>query len=171
MRVIKKYSNRRLYDTSASRYVNLDELAALVRGGDEVQVLDANNGEDLTRAVLLQVLLEANGGAALFPVGLLHRIIRAGGDGVMQRAMLKQVALGFDLLDAQVTRFERQFGWMRPDGPPPDVGTPGPPPEAEPQSRPAASTPSPASASAPDELDALRDRLASLEGRLRGERR
>jgi polyhydroxyalkanoate synthesis repressor PhaR len=167
MRVIKKYSNRRLYDTSSSRYVNLDELAALVRAGEEVQVLDANNGEDLTRNVLLQVVLEGNGGAELFPVGLLHRIIRYGAEGVMQRAMLKQVSLGLELLDVQVTRFERQFGWLRPDVAPPDVGSPSPPPEPEPEPGPRGRAKAGA-APETDELDALRDRLASLKGRLRG---
>jgi hypothetical protein len=132
-----------------------------------VQVLDANNGEDLTRNVLLQVVLEGNGGAELFPVGLLHRIIRYGAEGVMQRAMLKQVSLGLELLDVQVTRFERQFGWMRPDVAPPDVGSPSPPPEPEPEPGPRGRAKAGA-APETDELDALRDRLASLEGRLRG---
>jgi polyhydroxyalkanoate synthesis repressor PhaR len=56
--VIKKYGNRRLYDTSASRYVNLDEIAAMVRNGTDVQVVDAKTGEDLTRATLMQVIAE-----------------------------------------------------------------------------------------------------------------
>ena len=119
MRVIKKYSNRRLYDTTASRYVNLDELGALVRSGEEVQVLDASSGDDLTRVLLLQVLIETSGGADLFPIGLLHRIIRTRGDSPAQRAALQQLAMGLELLDGQVTRFERQFGWVLPDFAPP----------------------------------------------------
>jgi polyhydroxyalkanoate synthesis repressor PhaR len=56
--VIKKYGNRRLYDTSASRYVNLEEIAAMVRNGKDVQVVDAKTGEDLTRTTLMQVIAE-----------------------------------------------------------------------------------------------------------------
>jgi polyhydroxyalkanoate synthesis repressor PhaR len=165
VRVIKKYSNRRLYDTNASRYVNLDEIAALVRGGEELQVLDASNGDDLTRQVLLQVLLELNGGVDLLPPGLLHRMIRHGVEGPMQRVLLRQMAVGLELLDAQIHRMERQFGWLRPDmAPPPNVGNAEPPPD-EPNPTP---PPSPGQAPAESELDALRDRLAALEGRLKG---
>lgn len=56
--VIKKYANRRLYDTSASAYVTLEHLSELVRQGKEFTVLDAKTGEDLTRAVLAQIIFE-----------------------------------------------------------------------------------------------------------------
>jgi len=56
--VIKKYANRRLYDTSAGRYVNLEDLAARIRKGEEIQVLDAASGEDLTRVILTQIIVE-----------------------------------------------------------------------------------------------------------------
>lgn len=57
--VLKKYGkNRRLYDTTAKRYVNLDELAAMIRNGTEVQVVDAKTGEDLTRVCLMQIVME-----------------------------------------------------------------------------------------------------------------
>ena len=54
--LIKKYGNRRLYDTAGSRYVNLDNLAAMVRAGREVRVLDAKTGRDLTRVTLTQII-------------------------------------------------------------------------------------------------------------------
>ncbi len=57
--VIRKYGNRRLYDTSASRYVNLDDIARAIRGGSEVEVVDARTGEDLTRVILTQIIVEA----------------------------------------------------------------------------------------------------------------
>ena len=57
-RVIKKYENRRLYDTEESRYVNLEEVAALIRGGAQIQVVDAKSGEDLTRHVMAQIIVE-----------------------------------------------------------------------------------------------------------------
>ena len=76
--VIRKYGNRRLYDTSASRYINLDGLAALVRNGTEVQVVDAKTGEDLTRVTLTQVIVEnAKEQPGALPLELLRQIIVA----------------------------------------------------------------------------------------------
>lgn len=57
-RLIRKYGNRRLYDTTAKRYVNLDEIAQIVREGCDLQVVDAKSGEDLTRATLTQIIME-----------------------------------------------------------------------------------------------------------------
>ena len=86
--VIKKYANRRLYDTSAGRYVNLDDLAALIRNGEDVQVVDATNGEDLTRVVLTQIIVEdAKGQPTGLPLELLRQLIiasdRAGQEFIM----------------------------------------------------------------------------------------
>ncbi len=76
--VIRKYPNRRLYDTSAGRYVNLEEVAALVRRGSPVQVLDARSGEDVTRVVLTQIIVEdAKDRPAGLPLELLRQLIMA----------------------------------------------------------------------------------------------
>jgi polyhydroxyalkanoate synthesis repressor PhaR len=76
--VIRKYPNRRLYDTSAGRYVNLDDLAALIRKGQDVQVVDARTGEDLTRVVLTQIIVEdAKGQPTGLPLELLRQLIMA----------------------------------------------------------------------------------------------
>src|SRR4051794_19704498 len=76
--VIKKYGNRRLYDTAASRYVNLDEVAGLVRAGADIQVVDAKTGEDLTRPVLTQIIMEeAKDQRAGLPLELLRQLIVA----------------------------------------------------------------------------------------------
>ena len=76
--VIKKYENRRLYDTGASRYVNLDDVARMVREGVEVQVVDARTGEDLTRVVLTQIIMEdAKGHESGLPLELLRKLIVA----------------------------------------------------------------------------------------------
>lgn len=76
--VIKKYGNRRLYDTSSSRYINLDEVAALIRKGVDVQVVDAKTGEDLTRVVLTQIITEdARGQPTGLPLELLRQLIIA----------------------------------------------------------------------------------------------
>lgn len=165
MRIIKKYSNRRLYDTTASAYVNLEELARLVQDGESIQVSDAATGEDLTRQVLLQVILEARGGIELLPPGLLHRVIRYSGDQPWQRVALRQLAGGFEVLDAQITAFERQLGMWKRDAPPPAefVGEPQPPPYA---ARDPQAPPPPEKARGDVELDELRQRLAALEERL-----
>ena len=76
--VIKKYGNRRLYDTSASRYINLEEIATLVRNGKEVRVVDAKTGEDLTRVTLTQIIVEdARVGPTGLPLELLRQLIVA----------------------------------------------------------------------------------------------
>jgi polyhydroxyalkanoate synthesis repressor PhaR len=76
--VIRKYPNRRLYDTSAGRYVNLEDVAGLIREGREVQVVDAKSGEDLTRVILTQIIVEdAKGQPTGLPLELLRQLIMA----------------------------------------------------------------------------------------------
>jgi polyhydroxyalkanoate synthesis repressor PhaR len=76
--IIKKYENRRLYDTGASRYVNREDVARMVRQGMEVEVRDARTGEDLTRVVLTQVIMEdAKGRDSGPPLDLLRQLIVA----------------------------------------------------------------------------------------------
>jgi polyhydroxyalkanoate synthesis repressor PhaR len=78
--IIKKYENRRLYDTFNSRYVNLEEIAQMVRDGTEVKVIDAASGEDLTRLVLAQIIVEnAKASNSAFPLEMLRQIIIASG--------------------------------------------------------------------------------------------
>lgn len=76
MVVVKKYGNRRLYDTEESRYVTLDELTEKIRRGAEVRVEDAKTGADLTQATLAQIVLESRGAAGFLPVPLLLQLIR-----------------------------------------------------------------------------------------------
>ena len=76
--IIRKYPNRRLYDTSSGRYVNLEDVAQLIRSGAEVQVVDARTGEDLTRVVLTQIIVEdAKGQPAALPLDLLRQLVMA----------------------------------------------------------------------------------------------
>ena len=76
-RIIKKYPNRRLYDTSTSTYITLAEVRQLVIDGTQVAVRDAKSGEDLTRSILLQIILEEEaGGAPMFSEAALANIIR-----------------------------------------------------------------------------------------------
>jgi polyhydroxyalkanoate synthesis repressor PhaR len=74
--VVKKYGNRRLYDTEESRYVTLEELAEKVRRGTDVRVLEAKTSEDLTQATLAQIILESRGASRRLPISLLVQLIR-----------------------------------------------------------------------------------------------
>lgn len=78
---IKKYSNRRLYDTDESRYITLEELTDRIKRGKDVRVVDAKSGEDLTQSTLVQIVLETPA-AKLMPVGLLARMIRMQDDAL-----------------------------------------------------------------------------------------
>ena len=82
--LIKKYGNRRLYDTDSSRYITLDELAEKVRAGADAKVVDAKSGEDLTQATLTQLIMENRGAAKLLPAALLHQLIRLGDDALAE---------------------------------------------------------------------------------------
>lgn len=82
--LIKKYGNRRLYDTARSRYITLEELADIVRREEGVRVVDARTGEDLTTATLAQVIIEGRGAARLLPLPLLVQLIRMGDDSLAE---------------------------------------------------------------------------------------
>jgi polyhydroxyalkanoate synthesis repressor PhaR len=77
--VIKRYSNRKLYDTQESRYVTLEELEELIRGGREISVVDVSTGEDLTSVTLAQIILEnERAHRATLPTSFLHQLIKYG---------------------------------------------------------------------------------------------
>lgn len=82
--LVKKYGNRRLYDTDSSRYITLDELTEKVRAGAEVTVIDAKTGADLTQGTLTQVIIEGRGVGSFLPVPLLHQLIRLGDDSLAE---------------------------------------------------------------------------------------
>ena len=74
--IIKKYANRRLYDTESSSYITLDRLAQMVREGREFQVVDAKSGEDITRQVLTQIIVDEEArGATMLPINFLKQLI------------------------------------------------------------------------------------------------
>jgi polyhydroxyalkanoate synthesis repressor PhaR len=94
--LIKKYGNRRLYDTAGSRYVNLEDLAALVRAGKDVRVVDAKTGRDLTRVVLTQIITEdAKEKPTGLPLELLRQLIIAS-DEVRQEFLMWYLKSAFD---------------------------------------------------------------------------
>lgn len=82
--LVKKYGNRRLYDTGDSKYVTLDELAAKIRSGVDLRVVDAQTNEDLTQATLVQIVLETGNAAKFLPVQLLTQMIRLSDDSLAE---------------------------------------------------------------------------------------
>ena len=102
--VIKKYGNRRLYDTAASRYLNLEEIAALIRQGNEVTVVDAKTGQDLTRVTLTQIITED---AKDKPTGLPLELLRQLPHG---NSVLLDVLVGTFVGDTAAYAGGRLFG-------------------------------------------------------------
>ncbi|MEP4378599.1 MAG: polyhydroxyalkanoate synthesis repressor PhaR [Alphaproteobacteria bacterium] len=81
--IIKKYANRRLYNTSTSKYVTLDDLSQMVKDGTEFQVVDAKSGDNITRSVLTQIIFEEESkGQNLLPVSFLRQLIQFYGDSL-----------------------------------------------------------------------------------------
>ncbi|MEX0752109.1 MAG: polyhydroxyalkanoate synthesis repressor PhaR [Xanthobacteraceae bacterium] len=140
--IIKKYANRRLYNTGTSTYVTLEDLAVMVKQGEDFVVYDAKSGEDITRSVLAQIIFEQENkeGQSLLPIAFLRQLIRFYGDSMQtlvprfleisissltreQEKMREQVAQafgasGFGSLEEQARRnmemFERAFAMFTP---------------------------------------------------------
>jgi polyhydroxyalkanoate synthesis repressor PhaR len=110
---IKKYANRRLYDTSNSRYINLEDIAGLVRNGKNVQVVDAGTGEDLTRVTLTQIIVEAaKGQPAGLPLELLRQLIVTT-DHVGQEFILWYLKSAFDTYQKVQSSVQDRFSQMQ----------------------------------------------------------
>jgi polyhydroxyalkanoate synthesis repressor PhaR len=153
--LIKKYGNRRLYDTAGSRYVNLEEIAELIRKGKDVKVVDARTAQDLTRVTLTQIITEdAKDKPTGLPLELLRQLIVAS-DEVRQEFVMWYLKSAFDayqkVQDAVQNRLtDVQSAILSPvDAMKKFLGT-SPPPQDE----------------AVQEIDALRKRVAELETRL-----
>lgn len=111
--VIKKYENRRMYDTSQSRYVNLEDLAELIRKGADVQVVDAKTGEDLTRVTLTQIITEdAKDQPAGLPLELLRQLIVAS-DRARQDFLMWYLKSAFDSYQTVQETIQNQLSGVR----------------------------------------------------------
>ena len=107
--VIKKYANRRLYNTATSAYVTLDDLAQMVKTGDDFVVYDAKTGEDITRTVLTQIIFEEEGkGQNLLPINFLRQLIRFYGDS-MQAFVPSYLEFSLESLAKEQERFRQQL--------------------------------------------------------------
>jgi len=105
-RIIKKYTNRRLYDTQISSYITLDDIRELVLDGEEFSIVDNRTGEDITRTILLQVISEQEeGGDPIFSADVLRNIIRFYGDS-MQSTMSSYLELSLDMFNEQQQQFQ-----------------------------------------------------------------
>ena len=109
--VIKKYANRRLYHTETSTYVTLEDLAQMVRSERDFVVFDARTGDDLTHAVLTQIIVEQEsraGSQTLLPVPFLRQLIRFYG-GAMERMVPSYLQVSLETLTREQDRFRKQF--------------------------------------------------------------
>src|ERR1700722_7819041 len=107
--IIKKYANRRLYNTGTSTYVTLEDLAAMVKSGEDFTVYDAKTSEDITRSVLTQIIFEQeNKGQNLLPIAFLRQLIRFYGDSIQN---LIPTYLDFSI-DSLVREQEKLRGQM-----------------------------------------------------------
>jgi polyhydroxyalkanoate synthesis repressor PhaR len=107
---IKKYANRRLYNTGTSAYVTLEDLASMLKDGQDFIVHDAKSGEDITRSVLAQIIFEQEGieGQSLLPITFLRRLIRFYGDS-MQMLVPRYLEVSIDSLTREQEKFRQQM--------------------------------------------------------------
>jgi polyhydroxyalkanoate synthesis repressor PhaR len=184
--VIKKYANRRLYNTGTSMYVTLENLAAMVKGNEDFVVQDAKTGEDITHSVLTQIIFEQEnkGGQNLMPIAFLRQLIRFYGDQMQMviPAYLEQSMAAFSreqesyrptpgsnplqLMETQVRRntemFREAMGMFNPFL----ASAMGMPDKAAQRAAPERGhEPAPASPTA-DDFSAMREQLAAMQRRL-----
>lgn len=193
--VVKKYANRRLYNTESSSYITLDNLADMVRKGRDFVVYDAKSGDDITRSVLTQIIVEEEGkGRALLPTGFLRQLIGFYGDNMqslvpkyleqamgafahqqeqMRRAMQQTMGSFFPFDVEEVTRqnrvmMERAMGMFTPFYRAAEQAQPGfgEPPPAPPPPHAGAAPESGSVAPAGAEVAALRAEIERLRGEL-----
>jgi polyhydroxyalkanoate synthesis repressor PhaR len=107
---IKKYANRRLYNTGTSTYVTLEDLASMVKAGDDFVVYDAKTGEDITRSVLAQIIFEQENkeGQNLLPINFLRQLIRFYGDS-MQMLVPRYLEVSIESLTREQEKFRQQM--------------------------------------------------------------
>ena len=148
--LVKKYGNRRLYDTEESRYVRLDEIAERIRAGADVQVVDAKSGADLTAPTLAQIIFEDRNAARLLPVPLLLQLVRMG-DEPLADFLGRYVSWALEMYlqtRSGLGSLYNPFSALRP--------FPAPPPQERPRG------PEPAAPPGRDEVAELRREVAAL---------
>ena len=162
--LIKKYENRRLYDATNSRYVNLEEVAQMLQKGDDVRVVDATTGEDITRLILTQIIVEdAKAPDSKFPLDILRQMVVASGRASQETALRYMKAM----LDIYQNSYRAMSPAMNPfefiqnpaAGREPMTAHP---PAEEPEA-PAPAAPKPTRKPEAEDVDGLKRRVAELE--------
>src|SRR5688500_18972991 len=164
--VIKRYSNRKLYDTQESRYVTLEEIEEMIRAGREISVVDATSGEDLTSVTLTQIILEnERNRRANLPSAFLHQLIKHGEawQDFVQRTMRSSLE-GFVSSQRDMERVFREWSARSGWGPVAGAATGGEPKRDVNETK--RDSGDADADKLRDEVAALRDRLRSLEERL-----
>src|ERR1700745_3162597 len=107
---IQKYANRRLYNSGTRMYVTLEDLASMVKAGEDFIVYDAKSGDDITRSVLAQIIFEQENkeGQSLLPIAFLRQLIRFYGDS-MQMLVLRFLEASIDSLSKEQGKFREQI--------------------------------------------------------------
>jgi len=109
-KIVKRYTNRKLYDTEESRYVTLDEIAGMIKGGTEVKIVDNRTKEDLTSVTLAQIIFEEEKKQSQMPLAVLREIIRRPGDalqGFIQKEVQPRMA---SIREEAESRLDRLLG-------------------------------------------------------------
>ena len=106
--LIKKYGNRRLYDTEASRYITLEDLAEIVKAGRDVRVVDAKTEKDLTKTVLLQIIAEREKDHDLLPVSFLKKMIQLS-DQAVRDSLHRYLRVSLDAFLSAQKEFEERY--------------------------------------------------------------
>lgn len=163
--VIKKYENRRLYDTTNSRYVNLEEVAQLLQQGNDVQVIDAASGEDITRLILTQIIVEdAKTPESSFPLDLLRQMVVASGRASQESAlqymktMLEVYQNAYRAMPNPLSPFDFMQNIRTASEEKPDNGK-----RATSAAKPAGPRQSNVKQTEPEEVEELKSRIADLE--------
>ena len=164
--IIKKYANRRLYNTESSTYITLEHLAEMVRNKREFKVVDAKSGEDITHNVLTQIIMEEEArGTTMLPVNFLRQLIAMYGDS-MQAMVPQYLEASLDAFQRYQTQFRDAMAGALAGGPFADIAkrnmelfT------AASGTKPAKAEPAPAKAP-DDEIERLKAQLAELQAKV-----
>jgi polyhydroxyalkanoate synthesis repressor PhaR len=115
-RVIKRYSNRKLYDTVSSKYVTLEEIAQMVKAGEELSIIDNRSKDDLTAVTLAQIIYEEEKRKSRMPLGMLRQLISSSGEAIQEffdRSVMTPVAEMRDTANRQVTEIRQSALHLR----------------------------------------------------------
>jgi polyhydroxyalkanoate synthesis repressor PhaR len=174
--LLKKYGNRRLYDTNASRYVTLEEVEEMVQRGTDIQVVDAKSHEDLTKEILVQIILDKEQAKEMLPTGFLKQVVRLSSSPLKEsftRALqdsldgfLSTQRQMFEAQRAMVNAMPQAFSSWNPFAAftPPSPGPLGHAPMSQPMSQPMQTAPA---AAKDTEVDRLRQEVSETQALLR----